>query len=248
MLYAAFASGSSTLTDAPRAGPVLDRDAAVMLVDDLLHYREAQARAAGLGGHVGLEDARHQFLREAAAVVATPPGARVSPASSVRTSMDAGRAPSRTPILQRVLRVLHQVVDHLADLRAVGPDRRQRVVKPLVDRHAASSRTARARRRTRLFRSSRRGRRRRQARVIAEIVHHRLERRDLVDDGAGRAAQGLGVLARRRSPSFISSRSAESWIGVSGFLISCARRRATSAQAVARCAWMSWVMSSNTTT
>ena len=52
----------------------------------------------------------------------------------------------------------------------------------------------------------------------------------------------------RRSPSFISSRSADSWMGVSGFLISCARRRATSAHAVARCAWMSWVMSSNTTT
>ena len=48
--------------------------------------------------------------------------------------------------------------------------------------------------------------------------------------------------------SFISSRSAESWIGVSGFLISCARRRATSAHAVARCAWISWVMSSNTST
>ena len=48
--------------------------------------------------------------------------------------------------------------------------------------------------------------------------------------------------------SFISRRSAESWIGVSGFLISCASRRATSAQAVARCAWISWVMSSNTST
>ena len=36
--------------------------------------------------------------------------------------------------------------------------------------------------------------------------------------------------------SFIASRSAESWIGVSGFLISCARRRATSAHAASRCA------------
>ena len=38
------------------------------------------------------------------------------------------------------------------------------------------------------------------------------------------------------SASFICSRSAASWIGVSGFLISCARRRATSPQATARCA------------
>ena len=41
-------------------------------------------------------------------------------------------------------------------------------------------------------------------------------------------------------------RSADSWIGVSGFLISCARRRATSAQAIERCADTTSVMSSNT--
>ncbi len=46
--------------------------------------------------------------------------------------------------------------------------------------------------------------------------------------------------------SFISSRSAESWIGVSGFLISCASRRATSPQAWARCADTISEMSSNT--
>ncbi len=40
------------------------------------------------------------------------------------------------------------------------------------------------------------------------------------------------------------SRSAESWIGVSGFLISCAMRRATSAQAEVRCAVTRSVMSS----
>ena len=45
-----------------------------------------------------------------------------------------------------------------------------------------------------------------------------------------------------------STRSAESWIGVSGFLISCASRRATSAQAASRCACNRCVTSSNTTT
>ena len=44
------------------------------------------------------------------------------------------------------------------------------------------------------------------------------------------------------------SRSAESWIGVSGFLISCASRRATSPHAASRCACSSAVMSSNTIT
>ena len=43
-------------------------------------------------------------------------------------------------------------------------------------------------------------------------------------------------------------RSAESWIGVSGFLISCAMRRATSAQAAERCAVTRSVMSSSVTT
>ena len=42
------------------------------------------------------------------------------------------------------------------------------------------------------------------------------------------------------------SRSADSWIGVSGFLISCARRRATSLQAAERCAETTSVMSSKT--
>ena len=44
------------------------------------------------------------------------------------------------------------------------------------------------------------------------------------------------------------SRSAESWIGVSGFLISWAMRRAISAQAELRCAETSSVMSSKVTT
>ena len=56
------------------------------------------------------------------------------------------------------------------------------------------------------------------------------------------------------SPSLIEPRSlrrmrsADSWIGVSGFLISCARRRATSPHAASRCACSSAVMSSNTMT
>ena len=43
-------------------------------------------------------------------------------------------------------------------------------------------------------------------------------------------------------------RSAESWIGVSGFLISCATRRATSAQAALRCASIKGDKSSNVAT
>ena len=46
-------------------------------------------------------------------------------------------------------------------------------------------------------------------------------------------------------PNLRRRRSAESWIGVSGFLISCAMRRATSAQADVRCAETRSVISSS---
>ena len=49
-------------------------------------------------------------------------------------------------------------------------------------------------------------------------------------------------------PKWRRMRSAESWIGVSGFLISCASRRATSRQAATRCVRTSGVTSSNTRT
>src|SRR2546428_6543237 len=51
------------------AGPILDRHAAVVLIDDLLYDRQPEASAAGLGGDVGLEDARHQLLWKAGPVV-----------------------------------------------------------------------------------------------------------------------------------------------------------------------------------
>jgi hypothetical protein len=49
-------------------------------------------------------------------------------------------------------------------------------------------------------------------------------------------------------PNLRLMRSAESWIGVSGFLISCAMRRATSPQAAMRCAETRSVTSSKATT
>src|ERR1700674_3930226 len=49
---------------------VLDQDAAVVLVDDLLHDREPQAGSFRLGGHVRLEDASHHRLGDSGAVVA----------------------------------------------------------------------------------------------------------------------------------------------------------------------------------
>ena len=53
---------------------------------------------------------------------------------------------------------------------------------------------------------------------------------------------------RRRRAEMRCRRSADSWIGVSGFLISCARRRATSRHAATFCARISGVTSSKTST
>jgi hypothetical protein len=64
-----------------------------------------------------------------------------------------------------------------------------------------------------------------------------LSRSNAADSGSASFAWSL----RRR-------RCAESWIGVSGFLISCAMRRATSRQAAMRCTRMISVTSSTTTT
>ena len=59
-------------------------------------------------------------------------------------------------------------------------------------------------------------------------------------------ARGSGTFARRSRKR--ESRCAESWMGVSGFLISCAMRRATSCQAASFCARKTSVRSSKTIT
>ena len=89
--------------------------------------------------------------------------------------------------------------------------------------------------------------RRRHASERREFIDHASNIGDLAQDRVGAFLEGFavggdlaGVFSRRRS--------AESWIGVSGFLISCAMRRATSFHASWRCAEMSLVMSSKVST
>ena len=93
----------------------------------------------------------------------------------------------------------------------------------------------------------RHGARGRHARELSELIDQALERLDLGDDRVGAlpherraAAARLGEMAPQAFR--------RSWIGVSGFLISCASRRATSRQAATRCARISGVTSSSTST
>ena len=91
-----------------------------MLVGDFLHHGQAQARALGLGRDVRLERALQDMLGKAGAVVlhsGAPPRPRLV---AIASALDAtcAAAPRRSV---RVLRVLQQVVDHLAQLRARRP-------------------------------------------------------------------------------------------------------------------------------
>jgi len=80
-----------------------------------------------------------------------------------------------------------------------------------------------------------------------EFIHHALDIVDLPDDRVGALVEYIAVVFDQ-APILRFSRSAESWIGVSGFLISWAIRRATSAQAAVRWAVTRSVMSSSVTT
>ena len=68
-------------------------------------------------------------------------------------------------------------------------------------------------------------------RIVAEIVHHPLHRLHLVDDGLGAALQHVGVAVPELVGKFELEALGGKLDGVRGFLISWARRRATSPQA-----------------
>src|SRR5438094_9729151 len=97
------------------AGPILDRHAAVVLIDDLLYDRQPEPSAAGLGGDVGLEDARHQLLGKAGPVVRHRKLRAIS--GQLGAHLDRRAGAGLPDVLQRILRILDEIVDHLADLR-----------------------------------------------------------------------------------------------------------------------------------
>ena len=149
----------------------------------------------------------------------------------------------------RLDRIVHEVDDDAADLLDVEPHRRQRRRElPLDPDVAEEAVVERERVGQHGVQVRRHGARRRHPRELRELVHQRLERLDLADDRRRALVdeRARSPPARRRSAGRM--RSADSWIGVSGFLISCASRRATSRQAATRCVRTSGVTSSNTST
>jgi len=81
-------------------------------------------------------------------------------------------------------------------------------------------------------------------RAKREIIDHPPDVVDLSHDGVGALLEDA-LSSMMTLPNLRRIRSAESWIGVSGFLISWAMRRATSPQAEVRCAETRSVISSS---
>ena len=117
-----------------------------------------------------------------------------------------------------------------------------------ISTSALPTRIKKATCRTHSQRSSRFEARLGHAREGREFVDHALDVVDLPHDRVCALIEDIAIRAMISLPYLRFSRSAESWIGVSGFLISWAMRRATSAQAELRCAVTRSVMSSSVTT
>jgi hypothetical protein len=109
---------------------ILHQDAPLVLVDDLLHDREPQARALGLGRDIRLEDAAHDSFGDAGAVVAHRE--QHSCGALARGDQDARRVDPG----ERVDRVLEQVVEHLPQHGGIGIDLRQVLGQACLDRDA----------------------------------------------------------------------------------------------------------------
>src|SRR5581483_799230 len=117
---------------------VLQRQGAAVLLDTLLHDGEAEASALPLtlGRHIGLEQPHAVLLGQARAVVDYLDVDAVAVAAHDRLD-----APAPTLFLLRALRilldrllgVLHEVVDRLRDQPAVAGDDDRLVAQPLVE-------------------------------------------------------------------------------------------------------------------
>src|SRR6267143_1371829 len=197
-------------------------DPGIVFVDDFLHHRQSESRSTRLGGHVGLESAPKYIRRETGAIVLDrkthgPPGRveagnRLVDHDRFRAYHDlAGAGPYRAGGLRardRRLRVGHQIVDQLAQVRGVALDRGQVGRQPQLDPdRSAFSRAGPTRARLGPVQRSdllhqrvqvqRRQLRRRQPRILAEFVDHALHRGDLIDDRGGAAHQHFGLIGRQ---------------------------------------------------
>ena len=197
---------------------------------------EAEAGALLARRHIGLEQAAAVLLRQADAVVDTSM-TMSSPSRAAETWMRPLAELGRRHRGDRLGRVLDDVGERLRDQPAVEA-RRHRVLGDLdvdvdvgiADPHAGTRPAAPCRRRPRRAITGFGMRAKRENSSTMRLMSSTW--RTMVSVHCSKTSRSSMITL----PYLRRSRSAESWIGVSGFLISCAMRRAMSAQAEVRCA------------
>ena len=232
-----------------RPGRALDPHVAAVVEDDAPHDGQAQPRPALLGGEVGVEDALPSFSSmpvpvSLTAIRQSTPGLPWTPRR---------RRTVRLPAAGHGLhRVGEEVGERLADLRAVhgqhqvergtscrstchGPEavrvRRGHLAQQLAQAHRSRVGSGR---RANSLNSPRRRSSASTSRMMAAVEEKRTLSNSPVTTAGGPPA--CSEVRGAYSPCFFRMRWAESLIGVSGFLISWARRRAISCHAVMRSA------------
>ena len=187
------ASGKVSVTRAPPRA-VVDGDAPAVLVDDLLHDREPESGALGLGGHVGFERARDDVGRKALA------GVLEDEARLAGVPGEADRVARRLGARLGVDRILHEIVEHLAEAGGLALDHDgavgegQRGMRPqIVVQSEHVEQEARQIDRLQLAGPGRAG-------IDREVVDHLLHRLHLVHDRRRAALHRFRVRRRRGVP------------------------------------------------
>ena len=234
--------GSSTMKRVPRGRFVVHADVAAVVGDDARHDREARARCRGPWSRSRARRCGGGPRRDPDAVVRDlEPHASAAAASWTRAQRDAARLGARSARALAIAAIALSI--RLVSTRRICSRSRSTLGSCGIElgreaRRPRCPRSSRPPRATSRFRSSGRG-----LRPRAGARSSRTRR-----PGASAPSTWL-VIASTHSSSTLrvlgspASRSAkrrrrrcaESWIGVSGFLISCAMRRATSRHAAMRC-------------
>src|SRR5665213_1888440 len=232
------------------AAAILERQLPTMVLHDLLHDRQAQAGTAGARRDVRLGQAVALLLRQAAAIVLDGQidALRVLGDSHADFARRRARAPGGDARRDRLGCVLENIDQRLADLARIAEDtrrlRRQIELDADVGARRALQESGLADDLGEFSSFSTGAGMRAKDENSSTILPISPTCRIMVSVQIAKVSGSLRI-------SFVYlrfKRSAESWIGVSGFLISCAMRRATSAQAALRCAEIRLVTSSKVTT
>src|SRR6185437_7679854 len=119
----------------PTLGAVVGFDPAAMLLDDLLHDRQAEPGALGLARHVGVEDPAEELALESRPIVTYGHRRVIVLVLALLAGLQAGRdlEPRLRRAFERLESIGDQVVEDLAHAAAIGLDAFEPLVQAQVD-------------------------------------------------------------------------------------------------------------------